>query len=336
MDEQILTLEQGLCSIQIFLNALGLTLEQRRSVNENSIIKVFNSLHRQVGKVSFYEDKIIIKSITALGILNASYQIPKVSRFVDYEVSNAENIKWNNKIDYSIEKSVNEKFTGEFVLNCTMDSELGNSCTCLPILNYEIDGKNIMSLKLLRNGKMLEVAINKGSYYENINIMPHDNLNGFFRHDIIKNKIKEDGEIKKYRRYSGVFSNGRNSNQLHVFLEETFGDETIDFKNKWVTKVGDEKSQDLLIQKGELMQKLDPDMFYKIKLIKDLLTNKGVSLFDNFVGLCYGNFSDDQMKALLGIDKKKMKYQYYVDSLVKAYYSNFQIADFCMKEKKKK
>lgn len=72
----------------------------------------------------------------------------------------------------------------------------------------------------------------------------------------------------------GVFSAGKgDEDKLRVFISEAEGDNQISFRNEFPLKAGDDNSKALVIQKGMLMQDLDPDMFERIKKIKRSVIN---------------------------------------------------------------
>lgn len=85
-------------------------------------------------------------------------------------------------------------------------------------------------------------------------------------------------------------------------------------------KVGDEKSSELLIQKGKLMQQLDPTMFQRIRELRKVLSIGDNSILDNLISVCYDSYTDEEINALLGLERKKMIYQDGADSLKNSYY----------------
>lgn len=112
----------------------------------------------------------------------------------------------------------------------------------------------------------------------------------------------------------------KNKNKLHVFLSEEDYNKTLTFRNEFPPKVEDDNSRELLLQKGKLMQNLDPDMFKKIKKLRDVLLIGDISLLDNLVSVCYDSFTDEEISALLGVKRQPMNYQDGANSLINSYF----------------
>lgn len=145
----------------------------------------------------------------------------------------------------------------------------------------------------------------------------------FLLHDIKKGKYDEEKHAYPYRRYAGVFNCaeiGEDKDKLHIFLNEEEYHNQISCRNEFPLKVGEDKSEALVIQKGMLMRELDPDMFEKIKKLREILFIGDVSLLDNLVSVCYDSYTDEELSALLGVNRQRMNYQNGADSLVNSYY----------------
>lgn len=321
MSEKYLTLEQNTCAARIFLNTFGLTLENVSNVNEFSKIKIFDKTVKEVGKLYFDQGKVIMAANYNDSVLNASFDITEMQTLVDKECGNALFGSWSSKIVFQILKPNNIKLSGEFLIENSVDSEFGISCRCHPLINCDVAGKGNITLKILRNGSIFEFEVVAGENYEVIKVRPWDCLNGFLLHDIKKGKYDEEKHAYPYRRYAGIFNGaerGENKDKLHVFLNEQEYRNQLAFKNEFPPKVEDEK--ETLIQKGMLMKDLDPDMFEKIKKLKEVLSIGDVSLLDHLVSVCYDSYTDEALSALLGLNRQKMNYQNGADSLVKSYY----------------
>jgi len=68
------------------------------------------------------------------------------------------------------------------------------------------------------------------------------------------------------------------------------------------------------------MQNIDPEFTKKIDDIRKSFIVNGVSLFDNLIDVSFSRYSDEEVKALFGIDRQKVNYQNGADNLVDAYY----------------
>lgn len=319
--EKNLTHEQNICAARIFLNTFGLTLENVSNVNEFSKIKIFDKVMNEVGELHFDNDKVIMSAIHNNSVLDANFDMAKISGFVDLECGNAIFAQWLSKIAFQVEKQDRVKISGEFLIRSTVDSDFGISCLCHPLINCDLADKGNITLKIQRDDRTFGLKIASGSYNETIDIMPWDDMNGYIKHVISNGEYDPKRYKHEYRKYMGVFSAGRgDEDKLHVFLLETEWENQISYRNEFPLKAGDDKSEALIIQKGILMQDLDPAMFEKIKKLREVLTIGNVSLLDNLVSVCYDSFTDKELNALLGLNRQRMNYQNGADSLVKSYY----------------
>lgn len=323
MGEKYLTLEQNTCAARIFLNTFGLTLENVSDINELSKMKIFDKGMNEVGELHFGNGKVIMSANYNNSVLDASFNIAKISGFVDIECDNALFGEWSSKITFQVQKQDSLKLSGEFLIESLANSEFGVSCLCCPLINYEIPEKENIILKILRDGSMFSLEIVSREYYEVIDVRPWDRLNGFLLHDIQKGKYNEEKQAYPYRRYAGIFNGaerGEKKDKLHVFLNEEECHNHLAFRNEFPPKVGDDNSKEILLQKGRLMQDLDPDMFEKIKKLREMLSIGDVSLLDNLVSVCYDNYTDEELNTLLGVNRQRMNYQNGANSLANSYY----------------
>lgn len=340
MSENYLTLEQNTCAARIFLNTFGLTLENVNDINEFSKIKIFDKTMNEVGELHFGNGKVIMSANYNNSVLEANFDIAKISGFVDPECKNAPFSlfgQWFSKIAFQVQNPNNINLSGEFLLDCSVDTEFGVSCLCRPLINCDVAGKGDKTLKILRNDRTFGLEVSSGSYNETIDIMPRDDMNGFIKHVISKGKYDPKKYKHEHRKYIGVFSAGKgNEDKLHLFLSETKWDTQISFRNEFYPKFGDDKSEILVIQKGMLMQELDPDMFEKIRKLGIVLCFGDISLLDNLVSVCYDSYTDDELSALLGIKRQQMAYQDGADSLINSYFGIGKESQFLSIEQQKR
>lgn len=340
MVENYLTLEQNACAARIFLNTFGLTLGNVNDIDEFSKIKIFDKSMKEVGELHYDNDKVTISANYNKSILKADFDITKVSGFVDPECKNAPFAlfgHWFSEIKFQVKNPNNIKLSGEFLLDCSADTEFGVSCLCHPLINCDVAGRGNVTLKILREGRTFGLKISAGSYNETIDIMPWDDKNGFIKHVISNGEYDKKRYEHEYRKYMGVFSAGKkDEDKLHLFLSETEGDTRISFRNEFPLKAGDDKSEVLVIQKGMLMQDLDPDMFEKIKKLREVLSIGDISLLDNLVSICYDSYTDEELNALLGIERQRMSYQDGADSLVNSYFGIGKESQFLSVEQQKR
>lgn len=337
MPEKYLTLAQNTCAARIFLNAFGLTLENVDNIDEFSKIKIFDKYMNVVGELHFDNGKVMIAAKYNNNLLEANYNISKVSGFIDVECGNALFGQWSSKIEFNAENNNGIKISGEFLIGCSVDSEFGIKCLCHPLIKCEVPYKGKITLKILRDGETFGLNIQSGDCYEEICIMPWDNLNGFIRHDIISGEYDNDIHEYPYRMYAGIFNGGSSEeyrDKLHVFLNENRGKDILAFNNEWVPKVSKRTSEGL-IQKGLLMQKLDPKMCERISQLRQLLFGE-VSLLDNLFAICYDSYSDEELESLLGIKRIRMTYQNGAKTLEESYFGIGQDSQFLSTEQQKR
>ena len=325
MVEKYLTLAQNVCADRIFLNTFGLYLQDTSYIDEFSKIKIFDISMNEVGILFFNNGKIIMYANYNGNKLEANFDLAKMFGFTDIECKNtlfAEWFgKWSSIINFKIQKENDIKLLGEFLIESSADSKFGISCLCHPLIKCEMPDKDEIVLKILRDGRFFGVNINSKNYNEAIDLMPFDSLNGFIKHVISKGKYDSKRYQYEYRKFMGIFDAGKsNEDKLHVFLSETNWDKKISSRNEWPLKNGDDSSKSLLIQKGMLMHDLDPDMFFKIKELRELLLFGDISLLDNLISVCYDSYTDEEISALLGIYRQKMIYQNGADNLVNSYF----------------
>lgn len=340
MVETYLTLEQNTCAARIFLNTFGLTLGNINDINEFSKIKIFDRTINEVGELHFNNGKVIISANYNNSILEADFDIAKVSGFVDPECKNAPFAlfgQWFSKIAFQLKNSNNIKLSGEFLLDCSVDTEFGVSCLCHPLINCDVAGKGNITLKILRNGRTFGLQVAAGSYNETIDIMPWDDMNGFIKHVISNGEYDPKRYKHEYRKYMGVFSAGKgDEDKLHLFLSETEWDTRISFRNEFPLKAGDDRSEVLVVQKGMLMQDLDPDMFERIKKLREVLSIGDISLLDNLVSVCYDSYTDEELRALFDIERQRMSYQDGADNLINSYFGTGKESQFLSIDQQKR
>ena len=320
-----LNFKQNACAARIFLNIFGLTLENiNDDVNEFSKIKIFDRAMAKVGILYIDNGKVIMSANYNNSILDASFAIPKISGFYDAEsIHNALNVHWRSKINFQVHKQNNVELSGEFSLINSVDTEFGANCLCSALINCEIFGKENIIMKILRDGKIFNLEKLEGENYELIYISPINDLMAYLYHCIKKGKYDKQKHAYPYRKEAGIYSAGttdENKDKLNVFMFEENAGEELSFRNEYLLRFGDDFSEEALLQKGRLMQDLDPDMFEKIRKLKEILLIGDVSLLDNIISVCYDGYTNEVLNALLGVNRQKMNYQNGADNLVDSYY----------------
>lgn len=315
-----LTLKQSICSARIFLNIFGLILEETEELDVNSKLNILDLNNHPVGSLSFDNNNVYISAEYNDTILEASYDIPEMTILCDHEDNDTLFAIWYSNIIFLL-KNNNINVTGEFYISNFVDeeSEYKNKCRCQPLLRINFQNNSEFTLKILRDGKILGLEISSNDYNERIDITPFPNSSEFIVHDIKKGKYDSEKHSYPYRFYSGIFNAGKtHEKELLVYLEETGYENYIDHIRAYEEKTSD--SENDLIQKGLLMQKLDDDMFKKIKMLQEILKVGNIPVFDNLVSACYDSYSDEEIEALLAIKRKSFLYQDGSSDITSSYY----------------
>ena len=319
MDEKYLTLKQNLPAARVFLNTFGFTLEESKDINEFSRIKIYDKEMNAVGELYFDNGKVIINAKYNNHVLNANYEIAKIKGFTDIENDNALFGEWFSKINFQIENNEDIKINGEFSLINIADTQFGSSCTAHALLNCKGTNNENITIQILREGLEFGFVIKDHEYTETLNIRLWDPVNGFILHDIRKKYDEQKGY--PYRKYAGVFHG--NENNLHVFSTEDEYNNNLSQYSKFVPKEDNYTTE--VIQKGLLMQQLDDSVIKKINYLRSVLLIDDTPLLDNLISVCYDSYTDEELYALLGINRVKMTYQNGKDNLKDSYFgSEFQ------------
>ena len=313
----MLNYEQGLCAVRIFLNSLGLIVDEIDRFDEKSTINIFDNNMNKVGSIYLDNGKILISAYYNHFVLNASYTLPAISSFKDYECVNMEYAlygNWENTIKYKID--CNEfRLDGNFFIDSSIDTEYVLYCSCHNLIFCKLLNK-IITIKILEDGLIFGVEIKDDNIDEKIQINPFDDLNGFFIHTI--------QNIDSYKKYSGIFldtNDEENKDKLHLFLKESKGSKIINYRSTYISKIiNDDNNEQAIIQKGMLMQKLDSSMYEVIKMVRNILKINNIYFLDNLISISYDDYTDNEIEALLGIKRGVKLYQDEEKDLISAYF----------------
>lgn len=335
MDEKYLTLKQNLCGARVFLNIFGLVLEQEEGINEYSKLKIFNNNDDEVGMLYFQNGEVNILANSNFGVLNAKYDITKVIGFEDFECGNALFVQWNTNINYRVCSDDQINFSGEMQIGCSMDTEFGNKCRVHTLLEYLHDNDKV-TLKFMHDGSVFKYERNNNHERETINISPSDPFGNYITHFINRGNYDDDKHCYPYRYWSSVSRKSHREYILHALSFAGNYNEALTYQEDYVRMKGKECSSEVLMQTGLLMQQIDPDFTKKIEEIRGNFLVDGVSLFDNIIAVSLNSYTDEEVKALTGLDKIKINFQNGTDNLVDAYYGTGKNNKFIMSKDEKK
>jgi len=315
--KQYLTLEQNICGARVFLNVFGLILENVEGINEFSKLKIFNTKGEEVGIVYFGNGKVIIEADSNFGKLDANYNIGCVSGLEDLE-DRALFVQWSNKIDYEVSSKDKLNFKGDMLIGCCMDTQLGIKCRTHSMMEYVENGKTVI-MKFMSDGHefMYEIKDNNSQELLDMTIGFRNSI----IHIVIDGEYDESKHCFPYRKCTRIDRKTKKTGEILQILSWTErNNESLSYLEKDVPAIGDKYSEDSSIQKGLLMKEIDPDFFKKIEEIKNTFKVEDVSLFENLVDVSFAGYTDKEVEALFGFERKKVNFQNGADNLVDAYY----------------
>ncbi len=338
MEDKNLTLKQNICSFRIFLNAFGLILDNNNDIHESSNIKIFDQDKKEVGYLYFDNSQANIVVNRNNNKLVANHTMLKA--FCNIVCPNEIKVatKWISQINFEMESNSQNNLSGQFIIGNLIDTD--NKiiyCECKPRIKYHIADKIDIILNFYSNVPLsnlrLDLQILKKESQELIIIKPYSNSYSgdlIFHHILVKSKYdlnqEEDKDIRTinffyeypYKKFTTICHNQKEDQDgLRVCVQEKEKNNTLSYKNEYIPKNNSTKP---FIQGSMLMQQLDPEMFTSIEQLRQILTIDNVSLLDNFISICYDGYTDEEVKALLGIQRKRMNYQGDYDNLIQAYY----------------
>ena len=312
-----LNLKQNLCVARVFLNIFGFYLEDVDKINSDSIIKIYNKKKNEVGYLYFEDDNIFIDANYTRGYLKASYKKAFIESYKDSLDSKKIYKKWSHKINFNIFDSYSKNIWGEFLVTTSIDNQSNKDCSCSAIINYKskIDGD--ITLKIQRDEKLFDLLIKIKPIEEHMTI---DN-NGSILHDKILGDYVKDRGYYRRRRVLVSSEEFNSKDKIQVSVLETELENIAESYTEEITKLGPELSKELLIQKGELMNKINSYFYGNIYLIQRSLMIDDIFILDNLISVCYDKMDDEIVKALFNLNKKKNVYQNGAGNLVDAYFN---------------
>lgn len=300
MKKQKLDIAQCIKNAKIFLNLFGFVLDKQDNILRGNEV---------VGKLTFEDNRIVMNAHYNDFDFRASYQFPEVNYYKtdeDYEYNECD-----SKILF-IATNKDIKYSGDITLSSFSDI-YGRGCALQSTVYIQMPNGKLIIMEMNRDGNTFSLDSIYDSIRELIEVKPFDKNNGYIKHTYI------DGS---YEHFIGICSpsSDEESRELTLFERETAPGYDKVFHNQSVSKCGPDCSGSSIIQKGMLMNIIDEDMFKIIKSLRDLMIIGNVSLFDNLVSTSYDNYSREEIRALLGIDRKTFYYQDGNKKLSDSYY----------------
>lgn len=314
MDKMILNHEQNMCAARIFLNIFGFVLEDGRDLTIGKL-KIFDNSQNCVGELHFENEKVFMVAKNVHCAFSASYDTPKIFSLIDQECERGYHASWTTKISFQTQTSSNHTLNGEFLMDCSMDSEYGIQCKCRPSIHGQMKEKGNITLNMLTPYKIFDFEIETEEQREVIEMRAEQ-----MKHNLIYGKYDMEKSGYPYHWHSIINTlKTANADCFHVFLEEKEYSEILSFHNE-IIPIEKNNLVSRRIQEGTLMQNLDPLMFQRIQEIRKLLFIGDVSLLDNLIGVCCDDFKEEEIFALLGIKRVPFAYQNGLNNLKNSYF----------------
>lgn len=317
MTKKVLTDEQNLRAAIIFLNLFGLIIDENINSCENNKLKIFVPGNVEVGNLVFRSDSIEINTETVFGYLKASYKKPVATVCIDSEGAGAPGFAdWSTNIIYQINGS-NINMNGIIQIGAFKDTELGDNFVCHPKLDYFVNDNKLLSVSFQREGKLFSLFINNDGVKETIDIAPLNFMDSRVCHQLT---FKKNNESVCYK-FCNI-SGGYKANKLD-FLSFVQENGMICERKKKTFSNPLSDNHELMLQIGNIMMmEMDSDIYNTILLSRNLLTSNGVSLFDGFVNASMERYEDDEIVALLGVDRRLPIYNGTRKKLSQIYFGN--------------
>lgn len=339
--------DRKLYAAKIFLNCFNLILEEKQNCDESTVLQIFNKKMETVGSLRYSEPFTYIKAKLDNGVyLRAAYDV--------LPHDNSETIEfscWKDNISFKIEGTNYLRFDGNFVIFASVDDKHGERCTCKSSIFIEKNKNNIINIDIQENGKTFYYYDYRGDTTpkekELISVMPFYNQFGNKNHCLIEHSLKKGDYFDENNHSNGYPYEFFGS--VGYGSKEKYGDsycacavegvyrKAISRDYKIVEKDSKDSSEDNIKQIGLLMHSIDPRMYSVIYHLKELLTIRDLSLLDNLYSICYDSYSDEDLRALLGINRKKIVYQDGSSTLHSAYFGDnnqYTISNTMIKQKK--
>lgn len=311
MDSKYLAYIRSINAVRIFLNIMGFSLDDFNDINSFSKIKIRNKDMKVVGKLIVNSDHLAIKIKDNSLSLKATCNISGDTNF------------WVHKIVFETKQKNGVNFNGEFSFSAACDSRYDRKCVCMPSIVCTLPAGSIVKLRLLHDGKLLNLNYSCLDYTDSIEVT--NGYNNFIRH-VIENDYYDKKENKHhYKLYSGVFNSpefSERADKLHLIFSEKVDKQVVTSKEEYVNKAINASNSELLIQKGSLMHDWDTMFGERIKQVRNLLKISDTYLLENLISVCLSDYSDEELYSLFEINKNKNVYQDNEINLAEAYFGD--------------
>jgi hypothetical protein len=303
--------------INIFLNIFDLSLEEGE-LDPNSKLSIYDKDNNVVGCLNVDEGDIRLFANIGKNNLDVSYEIPEILSIADYEDEYNCYESHCSDFDFVLDKEDGTNLSGMIQISVSSDTRIGNKVSVHPHIKINNNDNKRITLDMKRNGNLFfyeekdDIYIDGPENVEQIYISPYGNYSGYLVHN------KKNSKLDKS---SGIFpKNIDEQYNLHLFSHEKTGRYDNKVINHYTRLVGELDDEASIIQLGNLMKKLDKDMYKKISKIKEDLNFENIELFDNLITNSLDNYSNDEVYSLIGVNKNDSLNDY--ENLTEFYFDN--------------
>lgn len=325
-----LTPKQTACAARIFLNLFGFGLEENEDIEENTKLKIYDKDNNIIGSYSLEDNKIVINAEYQGILLQASCNLPNVYKYPNYGSDVVTHASWTSPFVFELIYPDRKRARGVIKFACSLDTEYGIRCTCHSEFSYIMDSNNTIRYQLFNDGNLFSVSQIDSGYHESINILAEYNefIGYSAQHQIIDRL--PDGE---YRKFATVYELSSEKDKVKVMLreyEEVDGNERkIASEDYEATKI-DEKDCDLKLKQNlDMLKRVDPTVFDKIKRYSNIVKIGDTNLIENLAQASFDSYPDYLFEELFGFERDRFIYQDGAYGLKESYFgvSSSEIKD---------
>ena len=318
MNYERLTKEQGLSIARVFLNTFGLVLENPGKIDSFTRLKIYDKKQNEVGELHFEGFSVLMSARYQDSQLNAKYEIAHARGIEGKTVI----CGWKEFVSYQIQKDDSTAMQGDIEYRISADYFNGVHILACPNISCVFPNHDIVELSM-NHKNFLQMYKDSKDYHEHIMIHPLTLGDVYCCHSIRVGEFDPDDFCFPYEKSAGVFKVDKteeDQNRIRLFLSEEQNNIEINNVSRTEVKEADDKTINGIIQKGFLMDQIDPGMKDCIHSLLQELTFGDISLLDQFVSTCYDYAGDGEIYSLTGIMRKPITYQNGYKTLRDAYF----------------
>lgn len=297
-----LTREQNVKAATVFLNNFNLKLEEKDDLNKHSRLKIIDYAGDPVGELYFDKEYIKIRTLSPFGILNAQYKMSYYN--VDFDIINGgvNYCSWGNYISYDIYKHRDEKYSGSFIIEGSIDENGKKYVAAQSSLKLMLDDEDVMAITLASfDNDNFVMSILDDCGYDEITYRPNR---------LSHIRTTEDGEDSSFLVHE--------KDDSIIIENDIFQNDNLIFNGDLDKElaIGNNKTQQMI----NMMNKHNPSLKRRVGDASRIFTSNNCNLLTNAVNTCFATAQNEDVLELLGLSDKKITYQNGSNNLRDAYF----------------